>query len=343
LWQRGFWIASALAAACCLPILIWNAQHDWVTVKHVFRLAGLKTAEASPVEQHGRSMYWEGPFIYLGTQFALLLGFWFAAWVAAMWAYRPWKDDDDGRRYLWWLSMPMFAVFLAFSVKTKGGEANWPITTYIAGMVLTAGWLSRQWSGTVRWYRRTMTIGLAAVCGVGLLLTLLLHHTEWAHPMMMKFAGAPTREQPFPIRRIDPTCRLRGWHTLGAALDQVCDELRADGIEPVVVCSGWTLPGEVGFYSTAHPTVYSVGPILGDRRSQYDLWRPNPVADGEAFQGRTFVIIGGAPTRIAGAFDSVEAPRSVIHYDQGLPVAGWTLVVCHGFRGFPRVPGYAEY
>src|SRR5262249_1163047 len=152
--------------------------------------------------------------------------------------------------------------------------------------------------------------------------------------IMVRFAGSPTREQPFPIRRLDPTCRLRGWHTLGAAVDQICDDLRADGIEPVVGCSGWTLPGGVGVYCGGHRTVYSLGPILGDRRSQYDVWRPNPVADGESFRGRTFVIVGGAPTLIAGAFDSLDAPRSVTYYDQGRPVAGWTVVVCRGFRGF---------
>jgi hypothetical protein len=319
LWRRGFWIACGVAALCCLPILIWNTQHDWITLRHVGRQAGVNAGSA-----------WQGPLVYLGTQFLLLLGFWFVAWVAALWAHRPWKESDDGKRYLWWLSVPMFGLFLAFSPKTHGGEPNWPITAYVSGLVLMAGWLAGR-SG------RLTKIGLAAACALGLLLTIFVHHSDWTYPLLSELAGPPTDPQPLPLRRLDPTCRLRGWQTLGAAVDELCDELRADGVEPVLAATSWALPGEVGFYCAGHPTVYSVGPVLGDRRSQYDLWRPNPVDDPAEFVGRTFVIVGGFPTDGGAAFDTIEAPRTVTHYEQGQPVASWTVTVCRGFRGFPRV------
>ena len=35
------WLMVAVAGLCCLPILIWNAQHDWVTFRHVSGQAGL--------------------------------------------------------------------------------------------------------------------------------------------------------------------------------------------------------------------------------------------------------------------------------------------------------------
>ena len=35
LLRPGFWIMSAVAGLCCLPILVWNLQHDWVTFRHV--------------------------------------------------------------------------------------------------------------------------------------------------------------------------------------------------------------------------------------------------------------------------------------------------------------------
>src|SRR5207248_436203 len=219
-------------------------------------------------------------------------------------------------------------------------EPNWPITAYISGMVLAAGWLSRQVAEGS--YRRATKIGVSAVCGLGLLITLLLHHSEWAHPLLVQFAGSAAREPTVPLVRLDPTCRLRGWHTLGAAVDEVCAELRREGVEPVVVGTGWSLPGEVGFYCAGHPAVYSVGPFLGDRRSQYDLWRPNLVDDDGTFRGKTFVIVGGGPAIFRGVFDSFDPPRSVTHYEEGLPVAAWTLVVGRGFRGFPRVQGRAE-
>ena len=65
-------------------------------------------------------------------------------------------------------------------------------------------------------------------------------------------------------------------------------EVEAEGTEPVIAAASWTLPGELAFYCRGNPVVYSVGLILGDRHSQYDLWRPNPVEDSALFVGRTF-------------------------------------------------------
>src|SRR5262249_15490012 len=33
--RRGVWIAAAIAGLCCIPIIIWNLQHDWITLRHV--------------------------------------------------------------------------------------------------------------------------------------------------------------------------------------------------------------------------------------------------------------------------------------------------------------------
>jgi 4-amino-4-deoxy-L-arabinose transferase-like glycosyltransferase len=336
LLRRGFWVACAVAAVCCLPILVWNAAHDWVTVKHVLRLAGLgRPAPSAP--SPGPALHWRGPVVYVVTQFALLLGFWFVAWLAAMWAHRPWKEADDGKRYLWWLSAPMFGVFLAFSLKTGGGEANWPITAYVSGLVLAAAWIADRLGGPPGWRRRLTAGALAAACGLGLGLTALAHHSEWAFPLLARLAGPPTVLQPCPLRGVDPTCRLRGWRALGATLDEVRVRLRAEGAEAVLAATGWALPGEVGFYCAGQPTAYSVGPVVGDRRSQYDLWRPNPVDDPDAFRGRTFLIVGGFPGDFGGAFESIDPPRVVTHYENGQPVAAWVVTVCRGFRGFPPV------
>src|SRR5205807_520522 len=129
---------------CCLPVLIWNVTNDWVSVRHVSGLARLGEASDSS---------WLGPLIYLGGQCGLMLVFWFVSWLCAMIAYRPWTEPDAGVRYLWWMSAPMFAVFLAFSFKTGGGELNWPVTAYASGFVLAVAWLERQLHSPRAWYR----------------------------------------------------------------------------------------------------------------------------------------------------------------------------------------------
>jgi 4-amino-4-deoxy-L-arabinose transferase-like glycosyltransferase len=328
LFRPGFWVLALVGALCCLPILVWNIQHDWISLWHVSNLAGLAP---------GQGIIWQGPLIFVGTQFAFLLGFWFVPWVCALVAHRPWKEPDAGRRYLWWMSVPMFALFLAFSFKTGGGEPNWPVTAYISGLVLAAGWIVAQLAAPQRWYRRFAMASLIAACVLGLAVTVLVYRSDWLYPVLASWSGPPTEEQPLPLRRFDPTCRLRGWHTLAAEVDRLRSELEAKGVPVVLAATNWSLPGELGFYCQGHPVVYSIGAVAGDRASQYDLWRPNPVDDPATFAGKTFILVSPGNLDLGGAFATMEPPHVVVHREGGQPVAAWSVVVAHDFRGF-RLP-----
>jgi 4-amino-4-deoxy-L-arabinose transferase-like glycosyltransferase len=330
LFGRGFWSMIAVASLCCLPILVWNVAHDWVSVRHVCGQAGLNA---------GPSLRWLSPVTFVGTQCGLLLVFWFVAWLAALVAHRPSVEADASVRYLWWMSAPMFVVFLVFSLKTGGGEPNWPVTAYVSGLVLAVGWLARQLGSPRSGYRRLLASGLAAACALGLAATVLLHRSDWAWPVLSHLAGLPTDKYPLPLRALDPTCRLRGWQTLAGEVDRVRTELRQEGVEPVLAGAGWTLPGELGFYCEGHPTVYSLGPALGERHSQYDLWHPNPLNDPGVFAHRPFIIVGSVTPELLKAFEQVEAVQTVTHWEQGQPIGCWGLAVCRGFRGFARPTG----
>jgi hypothetical protein len=252
-------------------------------------------------------------------------------------AHRPWVEEDAGRRYLWWTSFPMFAVFLLFSVKNGGGELNWPVAAYLSGLVLGAGWLVRPLHSPRLWYRRLTKGALAAVVVVGLAMTLFMHHSDWLRPVLGPLAGPPSAERPHPLRRLDPTCRLKGFRALAGEVDRVRAAVREEeGVEPVLAGTGWALPGELGFYCHGHPTVYSVGLAQGDRHSQYDLWRPNPVADAGAFRGRTFIIVGAPGGTVLAGFKSPGRPCLVTYREGGLPIAGWHVTVCRNFQGFPK-------
>src|SRR5262249_53075089 len=106
-FSSGFGSMVGLSLVCCVPILIWNAQHDWVTFKHVARLAGPAPAGEAALRP-GRGIHWTGPLRFVAAQAGLLLGYWFLVWVTAMFAWNPLRTSDPGRRYLWCLSAPMF-------------------------------------------------------------------------------------------------------------------------------------------------------------------------------------------------------------------------------------------
>ncbi len=333
LWSRGFFLMVAVAGLSCLPILIWNAQHSWVTFRHILGLSGLHDV-IQPSEEP--SIYWLGPLRYLGGQCALLLVYWFIVWVSAMIAHRPSHESDEGVRYLWWLSVPMFLLFLAFSPKTDGGELNWPVTAYLSGLVLSAAWLARKLSDPRRWYRTATASILGLACASGLAVTVFMHHSEWLYPLLTRLAGQLTPTDALPLRRIDPTCRLRGWRTLAASVDVLRTRLhQIEGAEPILACGNWTLPGELGVYCDGHPQAYSLGPIMGDRHSQYDLWL-NPLDNGAEFQGRTFIVVNGNEKALRAAFATVDSTE-VMHREMGQPIASWRLSICRDFKGqFPQ-------
>jgi hypothetical protein len=333
---KGFWIMSAIAALGAVPILIWNFQHDWVTFRHVGWQAGATERTA---------WRWFGPVTFVAGQFGLLLGFWFVVWAAAIWSYRPrgvvrlWGGEvvsppgdlstprPQHLQFLWWLSAPMFAVFLFLSMKTTG-QMNWAVTAYLSGGVLSAAWLGERAS------RRGWRIATITAGAVGLLAIVILHFPALSRPVLVSIVGQPSTKHPMPLRRIDPTARLRGYRTLAEAVDRVCEQLRAQGQEPVIAATFWNVPGILGVYCDGHPRVYTLGPALYDRRSQLDFWRPNPLWDPEEFRGRTFVLVGDFTPKLLAAFDSVKPPLQVRYEETGQPIAQWYIGIAEGYRGF---------
>jgi len=162
----------------------------------------------------------------------------------------------------------------------------------------------------------------------------LMHEPIRMQPVLMSLAGPATTQQPMPIRRIDPTSRLRGWHYLAAQVDQVRADLKTRAIEPVLTTERWTQAGELGFYCEGKPAFTCLGIPLGDRDTQYELWHPNPIADADKFLGRTFLIVGVDLERLRPAFERFEPIRTVVYEENGHPVADWSMVVAHGFRGW---------
>jgi len=327
------WLAVAVSALCCLPILIWNFQHDWISYRHVSGQAGI-------AESPG--WLWLGPVRYVAIQFLLFLGYWFVAWVTAMIVHRPSVERDSGVRFLWWMSAPMFILFFLFSFRTYE-EPNWPITAYISGLVLASSWLVTRIQASNGLGKWASIMGLILACAGGLGLIIILHRTERIQPLLAMISGPASRQHPQPLRRFDPTCRLRGWRVLANHIDDLRNQLRRQGEEAVLAASGWNLPGEIGFYCSGQPQVYSLGLALGDRHSQYDLWRPNPVQDPSAFVGRTFIFVGDPHPMLLECFERVEAPRVVTYTENNHPISEWQIMLCRGFHGFRSLPPWKTY
>jgi hypothetical protein len=330
--RPGFWAFAFGSALGLVPVLIWNATNDWVTFRHVGTQA---------VGTSGSGLRWFGPLTFAAGQAAFLIGVWFVVWVAAAWRAR--RSADPAVAFLWWTSVPVWLLFAVASFKASG-QLNWPAAAYVTGFVLCVQWVREHLGGpNAKPVARFVSAGIA----VGLALSTLVHFPGLMRSALASAAGPVTDGQPAPIRKYDPTARLRGWRTLAKEVDSIRDRVRAEtGEEPLVAGTVWNVPGQLGVYCKGNPETYSFGLAMADRHSQYDLWHPNPVADAQAFRGRTFVFVGDGLPADAGVFERVELPTVVVHREDGIPVAVWWVWVGHGFRGFPEkplVPGAKRY
>ena len=328
LLKREFWVMTAVTFLMCMPILIWNVQNNFVTFRHVANQAGIGSSGHSGI-------LWFGPFKYVAIQCGILMIYWFIAWVAALVRYWPGRSGNLHTAYLWWFSVPVFILFGVASFRSEG-QPNWPVAAYLSGIVLVAAWVAQQITEAEPSYRRLARAGFGIACTVGVLISVVAHQTRSIRPLLTAVTAKPTVEKPFPVRQLDPTCRLRGWHYLASAVDALRREVALEeGREPLLAGPKWDVPGVLGFYCQGQPTVFSFGLALGDRHSQYDLWRPNPVEDSQDFIGKTFVFVGPDSPSLNMAFETVEKSRLIVYSEGGTPVAGWSIRVCRGFRGFP--------
>lgn len=331
--RPGFWVFALGSVVGLVPVLVWNSANGWVTFKHV----GTQAAGAG-----GGGIRWFGPFTFAFGQAGFLIGVWFFVWGAAAWKYR--RAADPALRFLWWTSVSVWGVFAVASLKASG-QVNWPAAAYISGFVLCVAWVREQLNGP---YSRPVARTVFAGVAIGLTLSTLVHFPGLMRPALAAAAGPASEptdlgRDPTPIRRFDPTARLRGWQTLAKEVDVIRDRVRAEtGQEPLVAGTVWNVPGALGVYCKGHPETYSFGRAMGDRHSQYDVWRPNPVADAQEFRGRTFVFVGDGLPADTEVFERIEMPKVVVYREEGVPVAVWWVWVGHGFRGFPK-PANGRY
>jgi 4-amino-4-deoxy-L-arabinose transferase-like glycosyltransferase len=326
--RPGMWLAAAVAALCCLPILIWNIQNDWVSLRHVAGQAGVTAPEAKGV------IRWLGPLEFLGAQMGVGLGIFFVVLIRSLFSHRPGAEADPKRLYLWWLCTPTFALFLLVSFRV-GIQVNWPAAGYVSGMVLSAIWLAERIATPEN---RGWKIAVLAGAVVAFLGTVVALQPSTMKPVVGRLVGPATEKSPAPMRRWDPTCRLRGWKWLAGEVDRMRDELtKRDGMEPVLAVDRWNKAGELGYYCRGNPTVVCLGRAVGDRYSQYDLWRPNPIDDAQAYAGRTFLIVGEPKDGYDDAFAGYdERNLTTLDYREGGElVARWYVTVGTGYRGFP--------
>ncbi len=288
-----------------LPILIWNMQNDFVSFRHVARLAGVShgPAETPPLIRFDRLPE------YAGSQFGLLLPWWLCIMVWQGWhmldaCITRIKAGKQGPAFTlhtyneatgittaqgagvqqkhftlnlllcigFW---PIWLFFMVWSLHTRV-YPNWSATCYVAGVVIVGLGIERLLASGAAAVKQS-ALGGAGQPPQKRLWSGARWLPVWVCLSVLVSAGIHgqyyiSQWLPLPAK-YNPTVRLKGWSSLGERLEAI--RLSMPNPDKVFFFSdAYDVTAALAFYAPNQPFTYCSD--FGRRLSQYDLWQdPN--------------------------------------------------------------------
>jgi len=308
------YISLALSLIIFSPVIIWNAAHDWVTLRHTAGQAHI-SGQWSVISEQWLKDFSE----FLGSQIGIITPVLFFMIFYAI--FRLQKSYRDSRpSFLFWFSIPIIVFFLLKSFQGKV-QANWALPAYAAGFIAFSAVFISRWESIKKWARWTIIAGVF----ISLLITAIAHYPAILYSVIIRL---PIKMDPI---KMDPTSRTRGWKELGVEVSSVSDELSKKG-HFFIISDKYQVSSELAFYVKGQPITYCVN--LGRRMNQYDIWPGfNTLVN---FNG-IFVTIDDVqmPETVGSAFDRCEK-RIFTVFSKDKKLRDYSIFTCYNFKGMPQ-------
>ena len=311
------YVGCAIGVLLFIPVLVWNADNDWNSVRHVAYLGGANESFQLHFKYFAE---------FIGAQAGLLTPLAFvmvcAGWI---WVVRRWNRQNRWiYHYLLWTSLPMILGFALLSLHTRV-YGNWPCAGYLTACVLSAAiWSSpteNAASSKEKKYRRMwrVTVGSAYVLTAIVLLHVIV-------PIL-----------PIPADKDRTLYEIRGWDDLGI---QVADVHRSlpDPSNTFLFGLRYQIASELAFYVPGQP--YTVSINRWNRPNVYDYWWQDKDLIGKDAVG--VLRNGDSQERLREVFTRVDSPKPFYLYPkkrgrkpEGAAVPAKILYIyrCYGFKG----------
>jgi membrane-associated phospholipid phosphatase len=240
--RPGPWLALGINLLASLPVILWNQQHDWITMTHLEERGGLEKAWQPTLKYFGE---------FIGAELGLL-NIIFA--IAVLWAIAAFVRNDfpkrnaaDARRTLELFLLTQGIVVLGFytlyTFKTRV-HPNWIATCIMPLLLFAALWWHRRWQAGDRKPVRFLAAGLA----IGLPLVVFGLNTDLIEKVFHK---------PLP-GRVDPLHRLRGHDQVARIVSEHRAGLLKEGKPVFIIADHYGRAGLLNFYlPEARPLVQS--------------------------------------------------------------------------------------
>jgi hypothetical protein len=222
--KPGPWLGLLVAGLCTLPVLIWNARNQWITVSHVASNAGLDAK-------------WH-PTVRFFAEFVLSeLGLLNPVWlVGACWAlvgvWRQRRSNPLGL-YLACMGWTVFVGHLAYSFYSSI-QPNWIAPAVLPMLCWMVIYWEGQWRAGVRGVKGWFIGGLV----FGLTVAILLHDTD-------VIGGIAGHRLPGDV---DPLRRVRGYKATADYVESARQKLLQEGKPAFIICDHYGITGLFSFY-----------------------------------------------------------------------------------------------
>lgn len=319
----GIVVMACVWTLCASPVIIWNWQEGWPTVRHLIGHLGLSGGDVA-VKPAGTGWSYQPRWTFelIGVQ-AVLLGAVTMSLVGSIaWARRQpvGAADRRGAAYLIACSIPILVFYVGVTFVNRA-EGNWPVAGFVTLIALAGGWMARELhkpdAPAKSFCRSSWDAGLWAGVIVGVLMLRV--------DLLAQIPG---------IGPLVPVGRLIGARDQARHVEELTASLRDQtGLDPLIIVQHYGQASRLAFYLTGRPVVYCSSSFMGGRMTQYDYWTDTDLTD-PALIGRPGVLIGAVEEQWQGVFAAVEPIGQI----RGETKRDRQSFLGTGFKGYKR-PG----
>lgn len=330
------WVMVVVSLVFTTPVIVWNAQHHWVSLHHVATQTG-----ANHTGGFGRGNL----LAFLAAQLGLINPFIAVCMIAAViHSIRKLGPFSRQCRLLLYIGGFYFVVCMLDAFRSKV-EANWPAPAYFTLLVLTGQFIATRLTSKITWRPWRFWVYGAVIFGIAVQ-PILSDATELYPLVTWVNKSFPRNGKPrLSPKNVDFAYKLRGVAEQGK---RVGEELAKLPPGSFVMCEDYQDGSQMQFYVPGQPKTYFAGsywsdPVVRRRLSQFDMWPGRNLAQPK-LKGRDCIYLGTmayAPLR--ESFDHVEHLPDFQVIRRGLVVRTVQLWRCIGFHGMKRPAGAESF